>query len=433
MIKTLKWLVRNLSALALALVLAVAVWVSAVTGADPDEVRPYLNPIKLEIVGQDPSLVIIGKVPASINVTLRAPRSVWDKLSTADNPISAIIDLSGLSAGEHTVEVKIQQIRVAPVQVISISPQSVQLNLQTLATKTFPINLAIRGEVAVGFKAGAPEMDISEISLSGPAPLIAAVKRVQVEVPIAGLRQDVQTSFPLRILNASGVAIDGLTFTPPDVQVHIPITLQGGYRAIAVKVVVRGLVAGGYRLTNISVFPPILTVYSKEPALVNELPGFVETEPLNLDGSSQDSDTHLSLHLPEGISVVGDQTVQVRVGIAAIEGSLSLNNMKVEVVGLGENLGALISPETVDVILTGPLPLLDKLSAGDVKIIVDLTGLQPGLHQLTPQAKIIINDVQVQSINPATIEVTIFSNGKSNGTPTPTPTAKPVSFLLRSS
>jgi len=433
MIKTLKWLVRNLSALALALVLAVAVWVSAVTGADPDEVRPYLNSIKLEIVGQDPSLVIIGKVPASINVTLRAPRSVWDKLSTADNPISAIIDLSGLSAGEHTVEVKIQQIRVAPVQVISISPQSVQLNLQTLATKTFPINLAIRGEVAVGFKAGAPEMDISEISLSGPAPLIAAVKRVQVEVPIAGLRQDVQTSFPLRILNASGVAIDGLTFTPPDVQVHIPITLQGGYRAIAVKVVVRGLVAGGYRLTNISVFPPILTVYSKEPALVNELPGFVETEPLNLDGSSQDSDTHLSLHLPEGISVVGDQTVQVRVGIAAIEGSLSLNNMKVEVVGLGENLGALISPETVDVILTGPLPLLDKLSAGDVKIIVDLTGLQPGLHQLTPQAKIIINDVQVQSINPATIEVTIFSNGKSNGTPTPTPTAKPVSFLLRSS
>ncbi len=428
-----RWLLRNLGALALALVLAVAVWVSAVTGADPDEVRTYPRAVPLKVEGQDPGLVIIGSVPENINITLRAPRSVWDKLSSADDPISAVIDLSGLSAGEHTLEVQIQQIRVVPVQVISIFPQSVSLNLQTLATKTFPISLAIRGEVAVGFKAGTPEMDISEITLSGPAPLIAEVKRIQADLSIAGLRQDVQTSFPLRILNDSGLAINGLTPSPENVQVHIPITQQGGYRDIAVKVVVRGQVAGGYRLTNISVFPPILTVYSNEPQLVEDLPGFVETEPLNLDGASDEIDTHLGLNLPNGISVVGDQTVQVGVGISAIEGSLSLNNMKVEVIGLVDGLDALISPETVDVILTGPLPLLDKLSAGDVKIIVDVTGLEAGVHQLTPQADIIINDVQVQSINPATIEVTISPSGKPTGTPTPTPTVTPAAALLKNS
>ena len=424
MIKTIKWLIRNLSALALALVLAVAVWISAVTSADPDEVRVFPHPIALEVVGQDPGLVIIGKLPETISLKLRAPRSVWDKLSATDNPISAVVDLSGLSAGAHTLEVKIQK-RVAPVQVISISPQNIDLDLETLATKTFPISLAIRGEVPVGFQAGAPEMDVKQVTLSGPSSLIDQVRRVQTDLSIAGIRQDVQTSFPLRVLDANGLVISGLTVNPENVQIHIPITQQGGYRDIAVKVVVRGQVAGGYRLTNISVFPPILTVYSRQPELVNELPGFVETEPLNLDGASQDSDTHLGLHLPEGISVVGDQTVQVRVGIDAIEGSLSLNNMKVEAIGLGENLGALISPETVDVILTGPLPLLDKLSAGDVKIVVDLTGLAVGVHQLKPDAQIIINDVHIQSINPATIEVTIFPNGKPTGTPTATPTVKP--------
>ena len=440
MIKAFKWLVRNLSALALALVLAVAVWVSAVTGADPDEVRPYLRAIPLEVVGQDPGLVVIGTIPDNVSVTLRAPRSVWDKISSADNPVRAYIDLSGLSAGEHNLEVQVQ-IRVGPVQVVSIFPQSVSLNLQTLASKTFPISLSIRGEVPIGFQAGTPEMSETQVTLSGPSSLIAEVKHVQVELPIAGLRQDVQTSLPLHVLDANGVAISGLTLAPESVQVHVPITQQGGYRDIAVKVVVRGQVAGGYRLTNISVFPPILTVYSKEPTRVNELPGFVETEPLNLDGSSQDTDTHLGLHLPDGISVVGDQTVQVRVGIAAIEGSLSLNNMKMETMGLADGLDATISPETVDVILTGPLPLLDKLSAGDVKIVVDLTGLQAGAHQLTPQAQIIINDVQVQSINPATIEVTISPNGKltatptatPSGIPTGTPTVKPLSSLLRSS
>lgn len=418
---TFKLFIRNLSALGLALVLAIAVWISAVTGADPDEVRAYPRAIPLEIVGQDPGLIIVGQVPESVNLTLRAPRSIWDKLSATDNPIRAVVDFAGLSAGEHNLEVQVQ-IRVGPVQVISVAPQIVNVNLESLATTTFAINLSVGGEVAIGYQTGTPEMMTTQVVLSGPASLIADVKHVQADLSIAGLRQDVQTSLPLHALDASGAAINGLTLNPESVQVHLPITQQGGYRDIAVKVVVHGQVAGGYRLTNISVFPPILTVYSKEPSLVNKLPGYVETEPLNLDGSSQDADTHLGLNLPNGVSVVGDQTVQVQVGISAIEGSLSLNNMQVEVIGLADGLDALISPETVDVILTGPLPLLDKLSAGDVKIVVDLTGLSTGVHQLTPQAKIIINDVQIQSTNPATIEVTISPNGKPTGTPTVPPT-----------
>jgi YbbR domain-containing protein len=160
-----------------------------------------------------------------------------------------------------------------------------------------------------------------------------------------------------------------------------------------------------------------LTVYSTELSRVNDLPGFVETQPLNLNGASQDIETRLGLNLPAGISVVGEQTVHVQAGIAAIEGSLSLNNMRVEIVGLAAGMQAFISPQTVDVIFTGPLPLLDKLSAGDIKIVVDLTGLAAGTHQLTPQAQIIINDVQLQSINPATIEVIISKPA--------TPTARP--------
>lgn len=406
--------------LALSLVLALAVWISAVTSADPDEVRSYPQAVALEIVGQDPGLVVLGPVPTAINLTLRAPRSVWEKLLGTDNAVRAVMDLAGLGAGEHKLDVQVQ-VRVGQVQVISVSPQTVNINLQPLATRTFTINLAVRGEVAIGFQTGTPEMGATQVVLSGPASLIAQVKRVQADVSIAGLRQDVQALLALHPLDASGATINGLALNPEKVQVHLPITQQGGYRDIAVKVVVHGQVASGYRLTNISVFPPILTVYSKEPSLVNSLPGYVETEPLNLDGNSQNTDTRLGLKLPSGVSVVGEQTVQVQVGIAAIEGSLSLNNMKVEIIGLGDGLGAQTSPETVDVILTGPLPLLDKLSAGDVKIVVDLTGLEIGTHQLSPQAQIIINDVRIQSINPATIEVTISLTGKPAGTPTVTP------------
>ncbi|NTU56709.1 MAG: hypothetical protein HGA79_10715, partial [Anaerolineales bacterium] len=36
----------------LALVLGISVWVSAVTSADPDEIRIYPNPVPLEIIGK---------------------------------------------------------------------------------------------------------------------------------------------------------------------------------------------------------------------------------------------------------------------------------------------------------------------------------------------------------------------------------------------
>jgi YbbR domain-containing protein len=93
---------KNVRTFLLALALGVSVWVSAVSVADPNEVRPYPRPVPLEVVGQDPSLVLTSEIPSSVQVTLRAPRSVWETLAAREDAIRAILDLSGLSAGEHT-------------------------------------------------------------------------------------------------------------------------------------------------------------------------------------------------------------------------------------------------------------------------------------------------------------------------------------------
>ena len=427
------WFFRNLRTLIIALLLALAVWVSAVTAADPDEVHAYPKPVKLEIIGQDPALIIVGALPETVTLTLRAPLSAWNELNAKDGQVRAILNLSGLVAGKHQVSIQ-PQVMVRPVRVVSVSPDSLDLTLEPLATKTIPIQLAVRGEPAIGYEAGTAVLEPGQIIISGPQSLIERVARIQADLSIAGVRQDIQSALPLRVLDANGLVINELTINPNAVQVNLPITLQGGYRDIAVKVAVRGQVAGGYRLTNISVFPPILTVYSENPAIVKDLPGYVETEPLNLNGESQIIDTRLKLTLPPGVSVVGEQTVHVQVGIAAIEGSLSLSGIPIDVIGLGPGLEAHISPATVDVILTGPLPVLDKLTPGDVRFIVDLTGLESGTHQATPQPQILIADIRVQSLNPGTIEVAISSIGPSTSTPTatltPTTTPTPTATLL---
>ena len=119
--------------------------------------------------------------------------------------------------------------------------------------------------------------------------------------------------------------------------------------------------------------------------------------------------------------MVGEQTVSVQVGIAAIESSLTLSAMRVEVTGLEPGQAARISPETVDVILSGPLPLLDSLTKDDVRVIVEMNGEGLGTYQRTPRVELKITELSVESILPGTVEVTIIRAPLTTPTPTPQP------------
>jgi len=68
-----RWFATNVRLMLIALVLGVSVWVSAVTGDDPNEVRSPLA-VPIEIVGQDTSLIVTSEIPENVEVTLRAPR-----------------------------------------------------------------------------------------------------------------------------------------------------------------------------------------------------------------------------------------------------------------------------------------------------------------------------------------------------------------------
>ncbi|HVN15770.1 MAG TPA: CdaR family protein [Anaerolineales bacterium] len=416
----------NLRTLLWALILALAVWVAAVTAADPDEVHTLQNPVKLELVGQDPSLIISGDYPQQVDVTLRAPSSVWERINADPASVRAILDLSSLSSGQHTVNIQIQ-VSERPVRLIAASPSSVMLTLEPIANRTLKINLGVSGQPSIGFQAGSPIIDPLEIKISGAESLVNKVAQAHIAVNLDGLRENVDRSLAVELLDENGQQLtNGISLLPETVHVTIPISQQGGYRDLAVKVVVHGQVASGYRLANISVYPPVVTVYSGDPSVVNALPGIVETEPLDLQNANNDINTRLQLNLPAGVSVIGDQTVLIQAGISPIESSLTLSTEPVDVTGLPADLSAQVLPSTVDVIVSGPLPLLDTLTRQDVHVSVDVTGLTVGTHQLTPKVEILIADVSVESILPGTIEVTLSpSNAPATPTITPTPTPKP--------
>lgn len=413
-INPLRWLASNLSTLILAFILSVAVWISAVVTADPNEQETF-RPVDIKIIGQDSNMLLVEEIPTQVQLTLKAPRSIWERLNNNPELVEAWIDLSGLGPGEHTVEVK-TYVDASPIRYVQIDPQRMRVTLETLVRDNFPVQLTVSGDLPLGYRKGSPVVEPEQVTVSGPESAVAQVAQMHAFLDISGSAESVHKTIAVEVLDENGDPVPGLTVTPKMVTVTQPINLLGGFKNVAVKVITTGQVANGYRLTNISVSPLTVTLFSDDPRLINEIPGFVETLPVDLSNLSDDVEVTVGLNLPEGITAVRDPTVLVQVSVAAIEGSLTLS-VPIEVIGLAPDLEAIISPLSVDVIVAGPLNVLDTLTPSSFRVTLDLTGLPPGVYQRAPTVESTSDKVRVQTTLPETVEVVIEL------APTPTATA----------
>jgi YbbR domain-containing protein len=181
---------------------------------------------------------------------------------------------------------------------------------------------------------------------------------------------------------------------------------MSGFRDVAVTARLTGQVASGYRISGITVDPPVVTVYGA-PEVISRIPGYLETAPLDLENTKESLEVRLPLVAPEGVSLLmKEPVVVVRVTVVPIEGSMTVRR-PVEVQGLAPGLTATVAPEEVEVILNGPLPVLEELRPEDVRVLVDLFNLTPGQYSREPQVVVTPSGVTVGAILPATVQVEI--------------------------
>lgn len=430
--RMIRWLGKNISSLLLAFVFAFIVWVSAILAADPNEVQIYPRLVNIAVVGLDSQLIIVDDTSYQARITIRAPRSIWSKLNSNPELVKAWIDLAGVKEGNHAIPVKVQ-IAVNPTQVIKIEPDEINLTLEKLINKTYPVEVIVSGEPALGYRQGVSSISPTLVNVSGAESQVKKVSRVTAQLDVSSASESIKKNIPVEAVDANGDIVPDIEVSPSTVLVTQQISLLGGYRNVVVKVVTTGEVASGYWLTNISVSPPNVTVFSADPQLVDEIPGFVETKPVDLTGLSDDTDILATLDLPPDVSLAGEESVLIRLSIAALEGSLPVS-LPVQAIGLSPELFAQISPESVDVLISGPLPLINSLTSGGIRVSVDLTGMEPGTYQVVPKVDLLPSQLKVASINPQNLEVTIViaptATRRINPTVTltpilPTPTATP--------
>ena len=393
----------NVATFLLALLLAIFIWTSASDTQDP--VRTRFLEIPLEYVGLAADTALVDGDPRqTIQIRLEGPDSVLQEMTPED--FTATADLSGVPSGEPTtVDINVAALKPG-AEISFITPEQIDVLLEQQVTREIPIELDVRGSVARGHTQGAPLVEPQSIRVSGPESRVEQLEFALVTIFLnSSVETLVETAQPIFYdLSGRVASVTGLDLSTDEVTVTVPVEESAGFADKLVTVAWVGEPAPGYRLLSVTATPPSVLVEGR-PAQVNQLTS-VTTEPIDINGLTESFQQSAVLDLPEGITVDPEQTVTVNIEIEPILTTSTYNRVP-DTRGLRAGYEAVVEPEQVRVVLFGPLPVLDALSENDVRVVLDLFGLEPGTYSVEPDVDVPDRGIEIRSVQPSAVTVTI--------------------------
>ncbi len=368
---------------ALALLIAVVLWVYVVTVVDPVgelEVRgihptytgseELQNALNLSVANEEDNLV---------NVRLSGKRRELAAINTDE--VRVEVDISQIkAAGTYTLSYRV----ILPSNDISVAhrdPNALSVRIDKIITKTVPVRVKFEGDIADGYMAGEIATVPSSLSVMGLAEEIDRISYAQVKIGKKNLNTSVheQMSYDFydardRVLDLNSVKTENST-----VEVSLPV-LKLKTLPLSIELVE----GGGALKKNVSytIEPKEITVAGEEKtvdALQSLMVGVVD-----LSKISDNTTIPVKLTLPENVqNTSGETSANVKLEFNGLA-SRTVETSAIEITNIPA--GYTIEPVTnsLNVLLRGPEESLNKVLPQNVRAVVDLsnTVLTPGQHTI---------------------------------------------------
>ena len=177
---------------AVAIVAAILLWITAVSGDDSDISKSFIVP--LQVTGQNTlaatELNIINALPEKVSIQVSGPRDKVNQLGenkSLTNKISAKLDLSSIyQAGDYKLSYDVS-FEVDSISVEHKSPAQISVSVDRIVTETIPVEIDFAGSVAQDFKLDSYELSVPEIQINGPQRYVDEVARAAVKIDRTGL------------------------------------------------------------------------------------------------------------------------------------------------------------------------------------------------------------------------------------------------------
>jgi YbbR domain-containing protein len=244
-----------------------------------------------------------------------------------------------------------------------------------------------------------------------------------LEIKVRGSRtvlrvlRDRQLSYPVDLNGATAgpmavrIFASGIHGLPKGVRVVeiVPSQIQLSLserksKTVRVKPVFRGTLAEGFEVLRVAVEPELVEVSGAKEE-IDQL-SEVNTETIDLTDRSESFTAEVGLDLiNRHVEAVRDERVKVSVQVGEPRTTRTLYGVAVEL--RGARFRSRLNRADLDVQLEGPKEPLQRLTPGDLRLVIDAEDLEPGLYDMVPvlQAP---EGMNLRTVNVPSVQVTVL-------------------------
>lgn len=370
---------RFIVQLVIAIVAALAVWIYVETVISP-EVTMKVRNIPVEFSGEDTTLaekgyMILSGYDATVDLKLKGSRKVLYKLDS-DN-IRVVADTSTINAtGMHSLNYTVyypDQISRSSVTVEDASIYSVTVSVGELYKKEVPVRCVVNGEVAAGYITGDILLDPEVLTLRAQRDDLVNVSYAQVELNVSGATATViQTvDFTLYDYNDVPVSKENIRSAAKLIQVTLPVRI---IKEVPLKVNLVGAPGNTESTVECTVDPTTVRLMGEASTLssINEL----VLDTLYVEDLAAYQTFTYDIKAPVGTMLVSERTTATVTVVVNGASEKTVKADRIAYENLQEGLRADFVTDSLDVTLWGLNDELETISAEDILITVDLSGIR---------------------------------------------------------
>ncbi|MBK9123930.1 MAG: hypothetical protein IPM16_12565 [Chloroflexi bacterium] len=389
------------------LALAFMVWVVATLQVDPIRVTVFNN-VPIQLIEND-AMIITNRTSLRrmVAVEVRARQSTIERMTPEDLTVRA--DLSNYNAGTHAVPLQVSTARQATVDT---RPAQLTVTLEQRQARQKPVVVEIIGEPPPGYQRGEPQLGQTQVLVTGTLAQVDRVDRIRATVDLSEERTTFSRLVGVSAVNANGTILSDVVLGADTVEVTIEIRQREDVVALPIRPQIDfESLADGY-VVRLETYTPQTATLRGSAAALALLPDLLDTATIDLTDRTESFTINVPVRLPDAlangeVTLLEGQTITVDIVIEARISQVQLDDIEVTVTG---TVGSVrVIPSLVTVLVTGPQPLIDTLTADEIVVTVDVTQLAPGTYDLQPVVTVSFGTDEPDEIRviPSTVGVII--------------------------
>lgn len=315
------------------------------------------------------------------DITVVVEVSQSDFANVTEDNVQVMLDLS--SARRSGVQEIPLKATTSYGRVVRIVPSTVSLSLETQDSRVIPVNVTLGGEQEKDRWYKTNRSNPQSLTIKGPASLVQSIALASVEIDVTGARSSFTAAERYTLVDGDGNEIPQNLLERSASSISVSVDVYP-MKEIAIDDTINSVLVGepasGYEIESVTIQPGTLTV-AAEQELLDSI-DLLHVDPVSVEGASQSFSARTDVSTLSAFKSISAEEVYVNVTIVEETVSAWIDNVRLSYVNKPEGLHMVSAQESVQVYVTGPISIVEKLKKSGLVATVDLEGLDVGVHSL---------------------------------------------------